>query len=84
MEEQRDIVKSLENEILWLTSSAEKQLILSKKDKDTEDDLKRVTGEKNQLLEQLWFLQDRLDMAYSLADENKAIAVQARQASKSQ
>ncbi|KAJ8528907.1 hypothetical protein K7X08_030647 [Anisodus acutangulus] len=81
LEEQKEIVKSLENEILRLTSSAEKQLILSKKDKDTEDDLKRVTGEKNQLLEQLRFLQDRLDMAYSLADENEAIAVQARQAS---
>ncbi|XP_059280862.1 kinesin-like protein KIN-12C isoform X1 [Lycium ferocissimum] len=81
LEEQREIVKSLENEILRLTSSTEKQLILSKKDRDTEDDLKRVTGEKNQLLEQLQFLQDRLDMAYSLADENKAIAVQARQVS---
>lgn len=79
LEEQREIVKSLENEILRLISSAEKQLILLKKDKDTEDDLKRVTGEKNQLLEQLRFLQDRLDMAYSLADENEAIAVQARQ-----
>lgn len=81
MEEQREIVKSLENEILRLTSSTEKQLILSNKDKDAEDDLKRVTGEKNQLLEQLRFLQDRLDMAYSLADENEAIALQARQAS---
>ncbi|XP_070011903.1 kinesin-like protein KIN-12C [Nicotiana sylvestris] len=81
LEEQREIVKSLENEILWLTSSAEKQLIPSMTDKDTEDDLKRVTGEKNQLLEQLRFLQDRLDMACSLADENEAIAVQARQAS---
>ncbi|KAM3323981.1 kinesin-like protein KIN-12C isoform X2 [Capsicum chacoense] len=81
LEEQREIVKSLENEILWLTSTAEKQLILSKKDKDTEEDLKRVIGEKNQLLEQLQFFQDRLDMAYSLADENEAIAVQARQAS---
>lgn len=81
LKEQREIVKSLENEILRLTSSAEKQLILLNKDKDTEDDLKRVTGEKNQLLEQLRFLQDKLDMAYSLADENEAIAVQARQAS---
>jgi len=79
LKEQREIVKSLENEILRLTSSAEKQLILLNKDKDTEDDLKRVTGEKNQLLEQLRFLQDKLDMAYSLADENEAIAVQARQ-----
>lgn len=79
LEEQREIVKSLENEILWLTSSAEKQLIPSMTDKDTEDDLKRVTGEKNQLLEQLRFLQDRLDMACSLADENEAIAVQAHQ-----
>ncbi|XP_033509839.1 kinesin-like protein KIN-12C isoform X2 [Nicotiana tomentosiformis] len=81
LEEQREIVKSLESEILRLTSSAEKQLIPSMTDKDTEDDLKRVTGEKNQLLEQLRFLQDRLDMACSLADENEAIAVQAHQAS---
>ncbi|XP_027769899.1 kinesin-like protein KIN-12C isoform X3 [Solanum pennellii] len=81
LKEQREIVKSLENEILRLTSSTEKQLILLNKDKDTEDDFMRVTGEKNHLLEQLRFLQDRLDMAYSLADENEAIAVQARQAS---
>lgn len=79
LKEQREIVKSLENEILRLTSSTEKQLILLNKDKDTEDDFMRVTGEKNHLLEQLRFLQDRLDMAYSLADENEAIAVQARQ-----
>ncbi|OIS98460.1 phragmoplast orienting kinesin-1 [Nicotiana attenuata] len=81
LEEQREIVKSLESEILRLTSSAEKQLIPLMTVKDTEDDLKRVTGEKNQLLEQLRFLQDRLDMACSLADENEAIAEQARQAS---
>ncbi|KAL2534879.1 Phragmoplast orienting kinesin-1 [Abeliophyllum distichum] len=54
LEEQREIVKSLEKESIHMHLSSEKQLCS---------------------------LQDRLDMACSLADENEAIAVEARQES---
>ncbi|KAL2464460.1 Phragmoplast orienting kinesin-1 [Forsythia ovata] len=79
LEEQREIVKSLEKERIHRHLSSEKQLIYSMK--DIEDDLRRVSLERDQLVEQLCSLQDRLDMACSLADENEAIAVEARQES---
>ncbi|KAM7488000.1 hypothetical protein LguiB_025484 [Lonicera macranthoides] len=79
LEEQREVVKSLEKEILRTNSSAEKQIFSSIK--DIEDDLRRVTSERDQLCEQVNSLQDRLDMAYAVADENEAIAVEARQES---
>lgn len=79
LEEQREVVKSLEKEILRTNSSAEKQIFSSIK--DIEDDLRRVTCERDQLCEQVISLQDRLDMAYAVADENEAIAVEARQVS---
>lgn len=75
--EQRDVVKALEKEILLKTNSAEKQLYSSFE--DLENYSRMVSGERDQLCEQIVVLQDKLDMAYSLADENEAIAVEARQ-----
>ncbi|WOH15809.1 hypothetical protein DCAR_0935355 [Daucus carota subsp. sativus] len=77
--EQRDVVKALEKEILLKTNSAEKQLYSSFE--DLENYSRMVSGERDQLCEQIVVLQDKLDMAYSLADENEAIAVEARQES---
>ncbi|XAR56945.1 hypothetical protein NMG60_11024920 [Bertholletia excelsa] len=79
LEEQREIVRTLEEEILRMNSSAEKRLESSIE--DIEDVLGRVTVERDQLQEQVVSLQDRLEMACSLADENEAIAVEARQES---
>ncbi|KAL3505563.1 hypothetical protein ACH5RR_030945 [Cinchona calisaya] len=79
LEEQRDSVKDLENEILRMTSSAEKRLASSMK--DIKDDVERVTAERDQLLDQIQSLQDKLEMAYALADEKEAIALEARQES---
>ncbi|XP_057475426.1 kinesin-like protein KIN-12C isoform X2 [Actinidia eriantha] len=79
LEEQSEVVKSLEKEVLRMNSSAEKKILSSME--DLEDDLRRVTIERDQLQEQAGSLQDRLEMAYSLADENEAIAVEARQES---
>ncbi|KAL8157876.1 kinesin-like protein KIN-12C isoform X2 [Apium graveolens] len=77
--EQRDVVKTLEKEILLKTSSAERQLHSSFEDLENYSSM--VSGEKDQLHEQIVVLQDKLDMACSLADENEAIAVEARQES---
>ncbi|KAK1387409.1 Kinesin motor domain-containing protein [Heracleum sosnowskyi] len=77
--EQRDVVKTLEKEILLKTSSAEKQLYSSFE--DLENYSRMVSGERDQLHEQIVVLQDKLDMVCSLADENEAIAVEARQES---
>ncbi|KAL8481206.1 hypothetical protein ACS0TY_027650 [Phlomoides rotata] len=74
LEDQREAIKSLEKEVILLSSSQEKQ-------SDYEDALTQVTVERNQLLEKLTSLQDALDMASALSDENQAIAAEARQES---
>ncbi|CAK9182805.1 unnamed protein product [Ilex paraguariensis] len=79
LEEQREAVRSLEKEILRMTSSAERQLITSTK--HIEDDFRKVTGERDQLLGLVDSLQQQLDMAYTLANENEAVAIEARQES---
>ncbi|XP_073118814.1 kinesin-like protein KIN-12C isoform X2 [Henckelia pumila] len=79
VEEQREAIKCLEKEIIRLSSSLEKHLVSSTE--DVEKSLTRVTAEKDQLFERLCSLQDRLDMACALADENQAIAAEARQES---
>lgn len=76
LEEQQEVVKSLEEEILRMNSSTEKKLISSIE--DMEDDLRRVTIERDQLREQVGALQDKLEIAYAIADENEANAVEAR------
>ncbi|KZV33656.1 phragmoplast orienting kinesin-1 [Dorcoceras hygrometricum] len=77
VEDQREAIKNLENEIIRLSSSPEKNLELSIE--DVEKSLTRVTAERDQLFDKLGCLQDRLDMACALADENQAIAAEARQ-----
>lgn len=79
LEEQKDVIKGLEKEILRLTSSVEKKLMSSVE--DIEDKLSRITDERDGLHEEVCSLKDKLEMAYALADENEAIAVEARQES---
>lgn len=79
LEDQRKAIKSLEREIVRLSSLQEKLPIRSME--DYEDALTEVTAEKDLLLEKLTSLQDKLDMASALADENRAIAAEARQES---
>ncbi|PIA37973.1 hypothetical protein AQUCO_02900076v1 [Aquilegia coerulea] len=79
LEEQKDVVKGLEKEILRLASSIEENEISSIE--DIEDDLRRVTAERDHLQEEVVSLNDRLEMAKALADEKEAIAVEARQES---
>lgn len=79
LEDQRQAIKSLEREIVRLSSLQEKQPIRLME--DYEDALTEVTVERDLLLERLTSLQDKLDMASALADENQAIAAEARQVS---
>ncbi|XP_057959011.1 kinesin-like protein KIN-12C isoform X2 [Malania oleifera] len=79
LEEQKEVIKGLEKEILRLSSSVEKNVLSSTE--DMKDDLRRVTSERNRLVEEVGALNDKLDMVYALADENEAIAVEARQES---
>ncbi|KAK4493424.1 hypothetical protein RD792_017674 [Penstemon davidsonii] len=75
--EHKETIKSLEKEIIRVSSLSEKQVIPSVD--DIEDALTRATAERDQLVEKLTSFQDKLDMACALADENQAIAVEARQ-----
>ncbi|KAL0743386.1 hypothetical protein Bca4012_084899 [Brassica carinata] len=76
LEEQKDLVQRLENEILHLTTTAEKQLV-----KFIEENLKKTSDEKDQLVEEICSLNDKLKLAHAIADEKEAIAVEARQES---
>lgn len=76
LEEQKEVVKSMENEILQLTSSAKGKFVSVEA---IEDDVRHVIRERDQLRENVVSLNDKLEMAFALADENEAIAVEARQ-----
>lgn len=77
LEEQNEVIKSMESEILQLTTSSAKGKLLSVE--AIEDNLRYVTSERDQLREKVLSLNDKLEMAFALADENEAIAVEARQ-----
>ena len=77
LEEQKEVVKGLEKEILHLNYSLEKDLLSSVE--GIEEDLRKVTSERDELREEIFSLNDKLEMAHALADENEAIAVEARQ-----
>ncbi|XP_010555154.1 PREDICTED: kinesin-like protein KIN-12C isoform X2 [Tarenaya hassleriana] len=79
LEEQKELVKGLESEIIYLTNTAEAQVLSSVR--AIEEDLKEVSGDKEQLLDEIRSLNDKLDMAYAIADEKEAIAIEARQES---
>ncbi|XP_021642903.2 kinesin-like protein KIN-12C isoform X2 [Hevea brasiliensis] len=77
--EQKEVVRGLEKEVIHLNSSFEKKLRSSVE--DLEEDLLKATNERDQLCEEICFLNDKLEMSRALVDENEAIAVEARQES---
>ena len=77
LDEQKEIIKSLEEEILQLGSSTEKKFLLLVE--DIEDNLIKVTGKRDQLKEDVQLLKDKLEMAYAIVDEKEAIIVEAHQ-----
>ncbi|CAL1397532.1 unnamed protein product [Linum trigynum] len=74
LDEEKEVVKGLEEEIMNLTNSC-----VSRSIEDLEEDLSKATLERDNLREEISSLREKLAMAYSLADENEAIAVEARQ-----
>ncbi|CAN8259017.1 unnamed protein product [Cochlearia groenlandica] len=79
LDEQKDLVKRLEKEILHLTPTAEKQLLSAVK--SIEENLKKSSNEKDQLVEEIVSLNHKLELAYATADAKEAIAVESRQES---
>lgn len=79
IEEQRETIKDMENEILRMASSLEKSLASSMN--DISDDMQRMNIERDEFLYKIHSLQDRIDLANALADEKEAIALEARQVS---
>ncbi|KAF9674332.1 hypothetical protein SADUNF_Sadunf10G0116300 [Salix dunnii] len=78
LEEQKEVTKSLEGEIIHLTSSTESKLRTAVE--SLEEELEKIRNDRDKLREEIYSFNDKLEMAYGLADENEAIAVEARQA----
>ncbi|CAD5323339.1 unnamed protein product [Arabidopsis thaliana] len=79
LDEQRDLVNRLEKEILHLTTKAEKQLLSAVK--SIKENLKKTSDEKDQIVDEICSLNNKLELAYAIADEKEAIAVEAHQES---
>ncbi|KAK1295581.1 hypothetical protein QJS10_CPA16g01742 [Acorus calamus] len=77
LEEKQKVIEGLEKEILCLSSSVEEKLFSTVE--GIEDEMRKVSHEKDDLRDELVSLNAKLDMAKTLADENEAIAVEARQ-----
>ncbi|KAK7363420.1 hypothetical protein VNO77_05563 [Canavalia gladiata] len=81
LDEHKEVIKGLEKEITNLTDSLENQSLSLFE--SMEGELKQVIIERDQLHEEVCVLNGKLEMAYSLADEKEAIAVEAHQESES-
>lgn len=77
LDEQKEVVKGLEEEILHLAPFTDRKVLSSVESKENE--LKLLASERDQLLVEVRSLNNKLQLAYALADENEAIAVEARQ-----
>ncbi|KAK8471014.1 hypothetical protein PHAVU_003G119700 [Phaseolus vulgaris] len=81
LDEHREVIIGLEKEITNLTASLENQSLSLFE--SIEDELNQVIIERDQLHEEVGVLTVKLEMAYSLADEKEAIAMEAHQESES-
>ncbi|XP_014509145.1 kinesin-like protein KIN-12C [Vigna radiata var. radiata] len=81
LDEHREVIRGLEKEITNLTASLENQSLSLFE--NIEDELNQVIIERDQLREEVCVLTGKLEMAYSLADEKEAIAMEAHQESES-
>ncbi|XP_010276535.1 PREDICTED: kinesin-like protein KIN-12C isoform X2 [Nelumbo nucifera] len=79
LEEKNDVVKGLEKEILRMASSVD-QMVISAIE-NTEDELRKVISERDCLHKEVVSLNEKFEMANALAEENEAIAIEARQVS---
>ncbi|KAL9674626.1 hypothetical protein QQ045_030898 [Rhodiola kirilowii] len=79
LEEQKKMVRSLEEELLRLSDSTDTHLLCSVE--GLEAALQEAADEKSRLIIQIEHLKEKVDMAYALADENEALVIEARQES---
>ncbi|KAK7388059.1 hypothetical protein VNO78_22862 [Psophocarpus tetragonolobus] len=81
LDEHKEVIRGLEKEIANLTALLENQSLSLFE--SIEDELNQVIIERDQLHEEVCVLNGKLEMAYSLADEKEAIAMEALQESES-
>ncbi|XP_068661791.1 kinesin-like protein KIN-12E isoform X2 [Aristolochia californica] len=79
LEEKQKVIEGLEREVLEMGTSAKERILTSVE--DIENELRTVRNERDQLHVEVASLSDKLEMSNALADENEAIAIEARQLS---
>ncbi|KAG9459911.1 hypothetical protein H6P81_004419 [Aristolochia fimbriata] len=79
LEEKQKVIEGLEREILEVGTSTKERILASVEDMANE--LRTVRNERDQLYVEIASLSDKLEMSNALADENEAIAIEARQLS---
>ncbi|CAN6466611.1 unnamed protein product [Victoria cruziana] len=77
--EQQEVIESLKQEIVHISSTIEQKIVGSLK--DSEGQLHEVITERDSLRVELAAITGQLEAALSLADENEAMAIEARQVS---
>ncbi|XP_072976598.1 kinesin-like protein KIN-12E isoform X5 [Typha angustifolia] len=77
LEEKNKVINGLEKQILFIRNSAQDSIRSSVEEVMSE--LRRISKERDHLQEEKLDMNDKLELAMSLADEKEAIAVEARQ-----
>ncbi|KAH7676329.1 Plus-end-directed kinesin ATPase protein [Dioscorea alata] len=78
LKDEKKVIEGLEKEILSINASIEAKDLSSVE--EVMDELRVLSNERDHLRAEIVALNDKLEMASALADENEAIAVEARQA----
>ncbi|XP_072997764.1 kinesin-like protein KIN-12E isoform X6 [Typha latifolia] len=77
LEEKNKVINGLEKQILFIRNSAQESIRSSVE--EVMNELRRISKERDHLQEEKLDMNDKLELAMSLADEKEAIAVEARQ-----
>ncbi|XP_039128058.1 kinesin-like protein KIN-12E isoform X2 [Dioscorea cayenensis subsp. rotundata] len=77
LKDEKKVIEGLEKEILSMNTSIEAKDLSSVE--EVMDELRMLSNERDHLRAEIVALNDKLEMASALADENEAIAVEARQ-----
>ncbi|KAJ0979998.1 hypothetical protein J5N97_015472 [Dioscorea zingiberensis] len=77
LEDEKKLTEGLESEILSIKASIDRKVLCSVE--EVMDELRMLSEERDHLQAEIVGLKDKLEMTSALADENEAIAVEARQ-----
>ncbi|MQM04403.1 hypothetical protein Taro_037205 [Colocasia esculenta] len=77
LKDQEKLIMNLEREILCLNASVEERIFSSVE--EIAEELRLVSDERDHLQKEIVNLNEKLDMTSALADENEAVAIEARQ-----